>query len=122
MIPAVGRRTVCPVYALAKYIQSRPDGEGHLFLRPDGKLLSVYLITKVLRACIAKLGLQPGLYSSHSFRAGRTTDLVEMGFKDAIIRESVRWKSAAFIWSIYVRFDVFRLPKGVPDLRAVPLQ
>ena len=50
-----------------------------------------------LKAAVSKLGLNPDDFSSHSFRAGRTTDLVEMDCPDATIRVSGRWKSSAIL-------------------------
>ena len=103
----------CPVEALRKYLLIRPSGEGPLFLQESGKPLSAYAVNKTLRACVAAVGLPPADFSAHAFRAGRTTDLVDMDVSDAAIRESGRWKSPAYLK--YVRFDLFHLPKGAPD-------
>ena len=59
-------------------------------------------------------GLPEEEYTPHAFRAGRTTDLVEMGLQDSVIRESGRWNSKAYLE--YVRFDLFRLPGGAPQV------
>ena len=104
--------SACPVAALKEYLKVRPRGGGLLFLRKPGAPLTSAVVNTRLRACIAAMGLPPAEFSSHSFRAGRTTDLVEMNVADTQIRESGRWKSDAFLQ--YVRFDVFRLPAGGP--------
>ena len=103
----------CPVQALRNYLLIRPDGDGPLFLQESGKPLTTYLVNKTLRACVAAVGLPPENFSAHAFRAGRTTDLVDMDLNDAAIRESGRWKSTAYLK--YVRFDLFHLPKGAPE-------
>ena len=112
LVPPATQPSQCPVQAVAKYLVSRPSGSGPIFLRPNGKPLSAYLVNKTIKACVSFLGLNPDDYSSHSFRAGRTTDLVEMDLQDSTIRVSGRWKSSAYLQ--YVRFDLFKLPGGAP--------
>ena len=99
--------------ALRDFLLVRPMGGGPLFLQKSSRPLSPYLVNKTLRACVSVLGLDPSLFSAHAFRAGRTTDLVDMEINDAAIRESGRWRSSAFLK--YVRFDIFHLPKGIPE-------
>ena len=112
LVPPEKNSGACPVTALKEYLRVRPRGGKMLFLQKTGGPLRATAVNTRLRACIACQGSSPGDFSSHSFRAGRTTDLVEMGVTDTQIRESGRWKSDAFLQ--YVRFDVFRLPKGGP--------
>ena len=83
-----------------------------LFLQKSAKPLTPYVVNKTHRSCVSALGLDPSPFSAHAFRAGRTTDLVDMEVNDAVIRESGRWKSPAYLK--YVRFDLFHLPKGIP--------
>ena len=90
-IPADPKREeVCPVRALKKYIAIRSNGSPHLFCLQNGSVLTRALVSKVLKACVKELGLDPDDFDTHSFRAGRTTDLVEAGYSDATIRESGR--------------------------------
>ena len=102
----------CPVGALKRYLKLRPPGEGELFILPSSKPVTRSLLAKELKLCVARAGLNPDLYNTHSFRAGRTTDLVMTGASESIIRETGRWKSDGF--KAYVRFDVFELPKASP--------
>ena len=111
LVPPAPPHLTCPVKALKEYLRVRPKGEGHLFLQKSGKPVTAASINSRLKACTKALNLV-GTHSSHSFRAGRTTDLVEMDLPDAKIRESGRWKSDAYLQ--YVRFDVFKLPRGGP--------
>ena len=71
--------------------------------------LTTAWVNSKIASVAAAASLGPGNYSSHSFRAGRTTDLVEQNCDDASLRESGRWRSQAYLQ--YVRFDVFDLPK-----------
>ena len=113
LVPPEPEAAGCPVAALKAYLRVRPPGEGPLFLISSGLPMTSKDVNATLKACVAAMGLNPADYSSHSFRAGRTTDYVEMGLEDAVIRESGRWKTDAFLK--YIRFDVFRLPQGVPE-------
>ena len=112
LVPQSPPNLTCPVGALKAYLKVRPKGEGQLFLQKSGKPLAAGSINARLKDCSRALGLE-GSYSSHSLKAGRTTDLVEMNVPDAKIRESGRWRSDAYLQ--YVRFDVFKLPKGGPS-------
>ena len=115
LIPQEASRDFCPVEAIRCYKKARPPGKGPFFVRGCGTPLSAFLVNKTLRSSLCVLGLSTDNFSAHSFRAGRTTDLVEMDQSDAVIRQSGRWKSNAFLK--YVRFDMFSLPKGAPTLK-----
>ena len=107
--------SLCPVTALLDYVGGRDAERSELFLRDSKKgpvPLSTSWVNKKIKECVAAVGLPPGLYSSHSFRAGRTTDLVAMNYDDASIRESGRWRSLAYLE--YVRFNLFALPEACP--------
>ena len=110
VVPASRSEDACPVRAVKAFLKVRPKKEGPLFLKEDGKPISRDLVASSLKKCVSKCGLDPELFNTHSFRAGRTTDLVDWGTSDAVIRESGRWGSNAFL--NYVRFDVFHLPGG----------
>ena len=107
--------SLCPVTALLEYVAGRGSDHSELFQRVTKKgpaPLSPAWVNKKIRECVAAAGLPPGRYSSHSFRAGRTTDLVAMNYDDATIRESGRWRSMAYLE--YVRFNLFALPEACP--------
>ena len=104
------REDVCPVRALKNYLAIRTNGSPHLFCLQNGSVLTRALVSKALKSCVKELGLKADDFDTHSFRAGRTTDLVEAGYSDSTIRESGRWASDAYLR--YVRFDLFRAPMG----------
>ena len=52
-------------------------------------------------------GLGPAGYNIHSLRVGKATDLALGGASDAVIRESGRWASNAFLK--YLRFEFLPL-------------
>ena len=61
-----------------------------------------------LKDLVAAVGENPEDFNTHSLRVGRATDLALAGTSDAIIRQTGRWKSNAYL--AYVRFDLFHLP------------
>ena len=112
-VPQAADPVCCPVSAIEQYLRVRPRGAGPLFVRDSSRKLTPYGVTKVLRETVKRQGLPVEEYTPHAFRAGRTTDLVDMGLQDSIIREPGRWNSKAYLE--YVRFDLFRLPGGAPQ-------
>ena len=110
IVPASQSQEACPVRAVKVFLKVRSKNEGPLFIKEDGKPISRDLVATSLKRCVSRCGLDPELFNTHSFRAGRTTDLVDWGTSDAVIRESGRWGSNAFL--NYVRFDIFQLPGG----------
>ena len=117
LVPPDSCKEACPVKAMKEYLEVRPQGESKaadpLFLQSSGRPLTGFLVNKTLRNSLRILGLSEKEFSAHSFRAGRTTDLVEMDTQDSVIRQSGRWRSDAYLK--YVRFDLFSLPRGVPS-------
>ena len=80
--------SLCPVTALLEYVGGRVAERSELFLRDSEKgpvPLSTAWVNKKIKECVAAAGSYA--FSSHSFRAGRTTDLVAMNYDDATIRE-----------------------------------
>ena len=99
----------CPVRALTQYLGERGGVRGPLFIRKNGKAVSRDFFAKQIKFLVAKKGLDPDKYNTHSLRAGRATDLAIVGTPDAIIKETGRWGSNAFYK--YVRFNSFVLPE-----------
>ena len=52
-------------------------------------------IHKVLKNAIVCLGIDASLYDFHSLRAGRTTELIKLGFSIEQVKRMGRWKSNA---------------------------
>ena len=52
-------------------------------------------LLEVLRTAIDNIGLDKRLYSVHSFRAGRTTDLAKLNYSITQISRLGRWRSNA---------------------------
>ena len=65
------------------------------FVFSDRSLISAACICSTLQKCITKTHLNPRNYSFHSFRAGQSTDMLEMGYSIDEIKKVGRWKSNA---------------------------
>ena len=95
---------VCPVFALLNYMKVRPLVECLLFCHFDGRPLSKYQFSALLKKSLAVLGLAEANFKSHSFRIGMATTLAMEGMSDENIKFLGRWKSN----SSYLRY--IRIP------------
>ena len=98
----------CPIRSLLEYLKLRSQTPGPLFLLETGSPLDRATIAKYLSSSLANSGLQSNLFSTHSFRVGRATDLALSGVSESLLRETGRWSSNAFMK--YLRFNVFTVP------------
>ena len=77
------KRHFCPFQYLRSYIDIRgsyEDPSEPLFVYKHKVIILQALIRKVLKTAINRLGVNAALYDFHSLRAGRTTDLISLGF------------------------------------------
>ena len=79
-----------------QFLRLRGDMDGTLFRFRDNSPVSRTFFTKQLKEDIEAIGLDSTLYNSHSFRAGRTSDLALEGVSDRQIALIGRWRSDAF--------------------------
>ena len=82
---------LCPVTALLRFLKHRPTLPGNIFTRDNGKVYTRLFMANVLKRCIKACGLLPDDFNTHSFRAGRATDLAAAGVPEAVIKETGRW-------------------------------
>ena len=94
----------CPVKLLQKYLALRPSGPGPVFVSTLGKPISRQQFLGSLHSSVRCRSLDPSLYYTHSFRIGRSTDMMFQGYSDAQIRAVGRWKSDAY--KRYIRPDI----------------
>ena len=88
----------CPYKLLRDYIALRPlyaSPEEPFFVLQDKSPLKPDLVRKILKLLLKKAGFEEGLYSFHSFRAGRTVDLRKIGLKIDQLMELGRWSSSS---------------------------
>ena len=90
------KRYYCPFKLMRQYIRARGsyiDPEEQFFVFSDNSPVLQYQARRVLKLVITKLGLDSSLYGMHSFRIGRTTDLVKYNVPIDKIRILGCWKS-----------------------------
>ena len=65
------------------------------FIFSDGRPVSPNQFRSLLKVILNKAGFNPSLYSGHSFRIGRSNDLLKLGLSVETIKKLGRWKSNA---------------------------
>ena len=103
-IPEQLDKCICPVVLLPCYLRDRPVVEGPLFCHFDGKPLTKYQFSAILKKSLHALGIDNARWSSHSFRIGMATACAIEGLSDEKIKSLGRWKSGAYLR--YIRTPV----------------
>ena len=87
---------ICPIAFLNLRKLKIKNSNGALFCTKDGKIITYYKFQKKLRNCLQDIGLDPKLFSSHSFRRGFAT----LAFQNKVPPEHIQllgdWKSDAY--------------------------
>jgi site-specific recombinase XerD len=81
--------------ASPKILLQRPNVTGAIFCHPNGKPITRYQFSVVLRKAVNSAGIQSDNFKSHSFRIGTASDASVNGISDSKIMELGRWKSQA---------------------------
>ena len=92
------KNACCPFRLLSDYIQIQKkfanDSE-QFFIFSDRTPVEPKHFHSILKKLILLCRLNPALYGTHGFRAGRGSDLLKMGVSVETIRKIGRWKSTA---------------------------
>ena len=86
----------CPFAVAREYLHLRGDyiyDHDPFFIWRDQSPVTAYQVQTILRKTIASLNLDATLYNSHSFRIGRTTDLLKFGVPIGKVQLIGHWKS-----------------------------
>ena len=89
-------RNFCPFRLMNDFLYRREDydhGSEQLFIFKDGTPLTSEQARKILKLCLERLGLDPSVYACHSFRIGRTTDLIKYNYSIEEVNRMGRWHS-----------------------------
>ena len=97
----------CPVTHICRYLKTRGQSTGPLFVFPDRTPITRTYFASQLRACLSHAGYDPTGYKCHSFIIGSTTTAAARAFTDIQIQAMGRWKSAAF--RKYIRIPMMKL-------------
>ena len=108
-MPPYNIKIYCPVEAVKYYLQLRPTSNSELFfVHQNGKTVHRLFLANNLKACLERLGKDSSGYNTHSFRAGRATDLALAGTPHYLFKLTGRWHSEAY--TRYIRVPNFTLP------------
>ena len=91
-------RNFCPFKIMRVYLQLRGNyktDQEQFFIFRDGQPIRGRNVGLLLKKLIQIIGLQDRLYSMHSFRIGRTSDLVKFNYPIDEVKRLGRWKSNA---------------------------
>ena len=99
-------QSICPVLTLDSYSQVKSNTH-FFFTQEDGNVVNRYNLSLHLKNCLQLLNLPPSEFSLHSFRIGRTTELVETASTEQL-KLLGRWSSDAY--KKYIRPEVVHLP------------
>ena len=97
----IAKSPFCPSSALLICFRMVPTAVGHspLFCYPSPtgvKPITHAAFTSYLRQCLKKLGIDPSLYSGHSFRRGGTNFALQCGLPADLIELQGDWSSNAY--------------------------
>ena len=95
LMPSDEKR-LCPVRLIWQFLQIRLECP-YFFCDETGKPVTRTFLMQWLRLLVSKSSFSQKRISTHSFRVGRTTDLVLQGASDAYIRHVGRWSSNAYL-------------------------
>lgn len=94
-IPFSADPSLCCVTAVQQFLKYRPTNGFYFFCHQNGRPLTSYQFSGVFAKAVQVLGLPPRLYTSHSFRIGRASDLAAKGLLCETIKKLGRWRSRA---------------------------
>ncbi len=98
----------CPVIALKQYLLIRSKLNGVFFIDGVANPVNRTMLVRVIKKVLIQANLDPANFGTHSFRAGRTTDLALEGVSADRIRLIGRWESDAYLK--YIRPACINLP------------
>ena len=95
------KRNFCPFVLVNQYISTRFDSKKfyskdseQFFIFKYGSPVTPDNARAMLKVCLRNIGLDPTFYGMHSFRIGRTTDLIKSKFYSLEeVKHMGRWRS-----------------------------
>ena len=92
------KRFFCPFNLARKYLKLRggyTNQHEQFFVFRDKSAVSASNVRKVLKTTLCNCNLNSDLFDCHSFRVGRTNDLIKLGYSIEEVKRLGRWKSNA---------------------------
>jgi integrase len=112
-LPAGAHFHTCPVRCLDAWLAvRRPFGPGPLFTRLDNRAKTFELqperICILVKDAVARIGLDPTLYGSHSLRSGLVTAAGEAGAGELVIMAQTGHRSSQVLQRYFRRTNLFK--------------
>ena len=99
--------SLCPVSVMKHTSNLTPmNRESALFSFPNEKAVNYNFYQKFLKNQIKKIGLNPELFSMHSFRRGAVSWAIKNGISESMIQVMGDWKSDCYKMYINCPLDV----------------
>ena len=95
-------RHFCPFNATGEYIN---DDDPFFVFKDKLTPVEPRHVRSILKSALKRLNLNSNLYSLHSFRIGRSTDMVKFGYTVEQVRIADRWKSNTVYKYIHLAND-----------------
>ena len=92
---------ICPIVAMLGYLVQRGSALGPLFLFADGRPLTMDRFVSAVRRALVEGGIDPSLYTGHSFRVGAAMTAATRGTQDSLIKTFGRLESSTYL--VYIR-------------------
>ena len=89
-------RNFCPFQTMRQYLVitgGYEEDDEQFFIFRDKSPVKPQHATVILKKGITAVGLNPALYSMHSFHFGRTSDLIKQNYPIDVVKRIGRWKS-----------------------------
>ena len=90
------RRNFCPFDLISQSMHMRgnfDNGTEQFFVFSDRSPVGPNHARQLLKTCLINLGLDPFVYGMHSFRVGRTSDLIKYNYSIEEVKRMGRWRS-----------------------------
>lgn len=95
----------CPVRNLKAHLGD--VDEGPIFMNRWGNRLSDYWVWKIIKAAVARVGIDPSQFGGHSLRAGLATSAAKAGVSERSIMRQTGHKSVAMLRRYIRAGDIF---------------
>ena len=90
------QRIFCPYTLLREFVSCRPDYCSEtepFFVFRDNSPVQPNQVRVIMKDILRSCGLNERLYNTHSYRAGRAVDLVDLNIPVSIVKKLGRWSS-----------------------------
>ena len=107
---------ICPIHMLQRYLEIRnrtwrdKGSKYPLLITSKGLPIRAAHVNNLLKALAIKIAIDPTLYSSHSMRSGRATDLARALKPSWFIKKWGRWRSECW-QDFYAKLDFSDIAK-----------